>query len=80
MFFSTTTQRESRSTRLSDPNGPAFIASFGMWDSGWQIHPARLNGDGLTDFFLYNPGRGLWVQARTTTAATATFTYLFPNL
>ena len=31
--------------------GPAFSA-------GWTFYPANLNGDGLTDMFLYNPATG----------------------
>ena len=53
-----------RSTLPQRPGRPGLHRpASARWDPGWQIHPARLNDDGLTDFFLYNPVRGLWVQA-----------------
>ena len=51
-----------------------FTQSIGFWDPGWQIHPANLNGDEYTDFFLYDPVRGLWFQALNH-AGDGTFTY-----
>ena len=29
-------------------------------DPGWQLHPADLNGDGLTDLFLLNARGSTW--------------------
>ncbi|MEO8259432.1 MAG: reprolysin-like metallopeptidase [Acidobacteriota bacterium] len=44
-------------------SGTGFNEIPGAWDPGWQIYPANLNADGYTDFFLYDPVRGFWVQA-----------------
>jgi len=30
----------------------------GSWAPGFNLYPMDLNGDGLTDFFLYNPATG----------------------
>src|SRR5215210_6328659 len=40
-----------------------FTESINSWDPGWQIYPANLNRDQYTDFFLYDPTRGFWIQA-----------------
>ena len=40
-----------------------FSESSGAWDPGWQVYPASLNADGYTDFFLYDPQRGFWIQS-----------------
>jgi hypothetical protein len=40
-----------------------FASGTAFWDAGWQVYPVNLNTDVFTDFFLYDPVRGLWVQA-----------------
>lgn len=48
--------------RLS--NGTTFsgISGSGIWWQGWQRHVMDLNGDGISDFFLYDPATGVWFQ------------------
>ena len=49
-------------------------SSWVFQDPGWQVYPANLNADGFTDLLLYDPVRGLWVQAINQTGD-GTFTY-----
>ena len=55
-----------------------FASSTAVWDAGWQVYPVNLNTDVFTDFFLYNPVSGVWVQARNN-AGDGTFTYTYGN-
>ena len=55
-----------------------FSEVIGSWDAGWQISPVNLNGDGYTDFFLYDPVRGIWVQALNH-GGDGSFTYTLGN-
>ena len=55
-----------------------FAGSTAVWDPGWQVYPANLNADGYTDFFLYDPVRGFWIQALNN-AGDGTFTYTLGN-
>ena len=49
-------------------------SSWIFQDPGWQAYPANLNADDFTDLLLYDPVRGLWVQA-INQAGNGTFTY-----
>ena len=55
-----------------------FTQTASAWDPGWQVYPAQLNADGYTDFFLYDPARGLWIQALNH-GGDGTFTYTLGN-
>ena len=48
-------------------DGPGFInQASGNWWPGWQRYVIDLNGDGLSDFFLYDPATGAWFKAFST--------------
>lgn len=48
----------------SDPNTPdRFVYTVGQWPAGFLIFPARLNEDGRSDAFLYNPETGAYAWA-----------------
>ena len=68
-------RRFELTNRLS---GRLHRESSSAWDPGWQIYPANLNADGYTDFFLYDPARGFWIQALNH-AGDGTFTYTLGN-
>ena len=55
-----------------------FTELQNVWDPGWQIYPARLNADVYTDFFLYDPARGYWIQALNN-GGDGTFAYTLGN-
>jgi subtilisin family serine protease len=62
----------ARKFELTSPAG--FVETASAWDPGWQVYPANLNADGYTDFFLYDPERGYWIQALNS-GGDGTFTY-----
>ena len=39
-----------------------FTYTLGNWDSSWTVVPSDLDGDGLTDMFVYNFATGVWVK------------------
>ena len=39
-----------------------FTYTLGNWDSSWTVVPADLDGDRLTDLFVYNAATGVWVK------------------
>jgi beta-lactam-binding protein with PASTA domain len=55
-----------------------FTEIQNAWDPGWQVYPANLNADAYTDFFLYDPARGYWIQALNN-GGDGTFTYALGN-
>jgi uncharacterized repeat protein (TIGR03803 family) len=65
--------------RFEVTTGPTgFAEGPGSWDAGWQVYPVKLNHDQYTDFFLYDPVRGLWVQALNNNGD-GTFVYTLGN-
>jgi FG-GAP-like repeat len=55
-----------------------FTQTSSAWDPGWQVYPATLNADAYSDFFLYDPARGFWIQALNH-GGDGTFTYTLGN-
>jgi hypothetical protein len=44
-------------------NGTTFLpAGNSDWWPGWQRYVLDLNGDGISDFFLFDPPTGVWFQ------------------
>jgi FG-GAP-like repeat/NHL repeat len=67
------------SWQLNSRLATGFTAASGnIWDPFWQVYPANLNADGFTDLLLYDPVRGLWVQA-INHDGDGTFTYTAGN-
>ncbi|MEO8258363.1 MAG: PASTA domain-containing protein [Acidobacteriota bacterium] len=52
----------ARAFEVTTPGG-GFTTTTSQWDPGWQVYPANLNADRYTDFLLYDPARGYWIQA-----------------
>ena len=70
--------RTTGARRFEVTSASGFTESSSAWDPGWQVYPANLNADGYTDFFLYDPARGFWIQALNH-GGDGTFTYTLGN-
>ena len=62
----------SWSRQVSESAGGFVEQSQGVWASEWAVLPTNFNGDGLTDFFLYNTQSGTWFKVQSTPTG---FTY-----
>jgi hypothetical protein len=51
------------SVQLSTGTGQFNAGGKSRWILGWDVYPADFNGDGRSDFLLYNPTNGLWYKA-----------------
>ena len=47
---------------LNNGGDGTFTYTLGNWDSSWTVVPSDLDGDGLTDMFVYNFATGVWVK------------------
>ena len=47
---------------LNNAGDGTFTYTLGNWDSSWTVVPSDLDGDGLTDMFVYNFTNGVWVK------------------
>ncbi len=50
-----------------------FSTVLGSWSPAWTVRAAEFNGDGLTDYFLYNALTGTWFKAINDGAADFTY-------